>query len=276
MTGAPIHVWHHPSYPSLYITDGQLIYIPGQIKYFGLRQKESVSWCHNCHSSSFQPPSTLILNTINMPPRRKKAPVAAQKSQPDKSTQPVEDPTPPGPPSASHSQITPAATPSPAISGTMGSSQINSIINSTDTDTPKTGKKNLQWTGAMEKSALKLYSAAVLAGKKSDGGFKSDVHQMVAAKLNEEYPGSDFAVKRCKSKLSQVSSFLPIDLSIFTHLTNWLFSKKTFKKEYNAFVACKNASGFGWDEVRCEVTASNEVWENFILVKHFCSFIYHC
>jgi hypothetical protein len=33
----------------------------------------------------------------------------------------------------------------------------------------KANKKNLQWTGAMEKAALKLFAEAVLAGKKSDG-----------------------------------------------------------------------------------------------------------
>ncbi|KNZ51088.1 hypothetical protein VP01_40g12 [Puccinia sorghi] len=92
---------------------------------------------------------------------------------------------------------------------------------------------------------LNLYSAAVLAGKKSYGGFKSD-HQLIAKKSNEEFGVSYFTVKRCKSKLSQ-----------------------TFKKEYNAFVACKNASGFVWDKVRCEVTALNEVWDNFLLVRCF-------
>ncbi|KNZ53609.1 hypothetical protein VP01_3189g2 [Puccinia sorghi] len=63
--------------------------------------------------------------------------------------------------------------------------------------------KSLQWTGQMEKAAMKLYTEATLQGKQSDGIFKADVHFYVVQKLNEEFPGSNFTEKKCKSKLSQ-------------------------------------------------------------------------
>ncbi|PLW37685.1 hypothetical protein PCASD_12180 [Puccinia coronata f. sp. avenae] len=110
----------------------------------------------------------------------------------------------------------------------MTATQVSSLTASpadpSKTDPIKGNKRNLQWTGAMEKAALKLYAKAVLAGRKSDGGFKAEVHQEVATKLNKQFPGSDFTVKR-------------------------------------------SARGFGWDEVRSEVTASKEVWDLF-LVSH--------
>jgi hypothetical protein len=158
----------------------------------------------------------------------------------------------------------------------MTATQVSSLTASPadplKTDPIKGNKRNLQWTGAMEKAALKLYAEAVLAGQKSDGGFKAKVHQEVATKLNEQFPGSDFTVKRCKSKLSQVS----IDFVIFgvCDTTLMYVRMKSFKKEYNAFVATKAASGFGWDEVRSEVTASKEVWDSFLVVSLF--FINEC
>jgi hypothetical protein len=41
------------------------------------------------------------------------------------------------------------------------------------------------------------------------------------------------------------------------------------KCNYNAFVACKEASGFGWDELTCEVTAANDVWKKYLGVSCF-------
>ncbi|KNZ48154.1 hypothetical protein VP01_5872g1 [Puccinia sorghi] len=61
---------------------------------------------------------------------------------------------------------------------------------STDAYSSNATKKNLQWTGTIEKSALKLYSAAV--------------HQMLAKKLNKEFIVLDFTINWCKSKLSQL------------------------------------------------------------------------
>ncbi|KAH9445807.1 hypothetical protein MJO28_012335 [Puccinia striiformis f. sp. tritici] len=95
-----------------------------------------------------------------------------------------------------------------------------------------TGKKkkadSLIWTPAMEKSVIELYVKAVEAGKQGEGGFKPKVHPHVASKLLKEFPGNPFDSTKVKSKYTQ-----------------------GFKKTYDAFVACKGASGFGWNEADC-------------------------
>ncbi|KNZ56084.1 uncharacterized protein VP01_24g10 [Puccinia sorghi] len=40
-----------------------------------------------------------------------------------------------------------------------------------------------------------------------------------------------------------------------------------FKKDYDTFLACKDASRFGWDKISCEVTASDAVWDKFLLMS---------
>ncbi|KNE90629.1 hypothetical protein PSTG_15947 [Puccinia striiformis f. sp. tritici PST-78] len=87
----------------------------------------------------------------------------------------------------------------------------------------------------MEKSALQLYVAAVQSGKQSDGGFKIDVHRLIARDLAAEFPGIPFTGEKLRSKCNQ-----------------------GFKKWYDAFLACKDASGFGWNEQHNMVTASEE------------------
>ncbi|EFP83037.2 uncharacterized protein PGTG_10005 [Puccinia graminis f. sp. tritici CRL 75-36-700-3] len=41
---------------------------------------------------------------------------------------------------------------------------------------------------------------------------------------------------------------------------------QTFRKWYGAFVACKGASGFGWNNEKCMVTASDDVWNSFLVL----------
>ncbi|KAI7952840.1 hypothetical protein MJO29_008471 [Puccinia striiformis f. sp. tritici] len=103
------------------------------------------------------------------------------------------------------------------------------------------GTGKLHWTAAMEKSALQLYVAAVQSGKRSDGGFKIDVHRSIARDLSAEFPGIPFTGEKLRSKCNQC-----------------------FKKWYDAFLACKDASSFGWNEQHNMVTASEEVWEAFL------------
>ncbi|KNZ47386.1 hypothetical protein VP01_6434g1 [Puccinia sorghi] len=66
--------------------------------------------------------------------------------------------------------------------------------------------------------------------------------------LGCQYPGCAFDAVKYKSKLSHVS-----------------VSDHTFKKLHSMFVACQEASGFGWDEVCCKVTASDEAWVHFLV-----------
>ncbi|PLW30716.1 hypothetical protein PCANC_24679 [Puccinia coronata f. sp. avenae] len=90
---------------------------------------------------------------------------------------------------------------------------------------------------------LDLYVQEVEKGKRSDSGFQSSTHRFVAQELRKAFPDVNQLLThvKVKSKISQSA-----------------------KSDYNAFVACKAASGFGWDELTCEVTASNDVWEKYL------------
>ncbi|OAW00135.1 hypothetical protein PTTG_08075 [Puccinia triticina 1-1 BBBD Race 1] len=107
------------------------------------------------------------------------------------------------------------------------------------------GSKKLRWTGPMEVMLLKLYVQEVEKGKQADNGFQNTSHRHVAQQLREVFPETEHLLDyaKCKSKLNQ-----------------------SFKKYYNTFLACKEASGFGWDETACEVTASHDVWERYVAV----------
>ncbi|PLW14678.1 hypothetical protein PCANC_18352 [Puccinia coronata f. sp. avenae] len=108
----------------------------------------------------------------------------------------------------------------------------------------KSGTQNcLLRTGPMEVMMLDLYVQEVKKGKRSDSGFQSSTHQFVAQELRKAFPDVDQLLThvKVKSKLSQSA-----------------------KRDYNAFVACKAASGFGWDKLTCEVTASNDMWEKYL------------
>ncbi|WAR52004.1 hypothetical protein PtB15_1B442 [Puccinia triticina] len=106
-------------------------------------------------------------------------------------------------------------------------------------------KQALRWTGPMEVMLLDLYVREVEKGKQSNNGFQNTTHQHVAQQLREAFPATKQLLdySKCKTKLNQL-----------------------FKKDYDLFLACKESSGFGWDETLCEVTASNEVWERYCAV----------
>ncbi|KAI7959621.1 hypothetical protein MJO28_003412 [Puccinia striiformis f. sp. tritici] len=80
------------------------------------------------------------------------------------------------------------------------------------TETGNSQSQKLTWTPAMEKSALDLYVQAVEDGKRSEAGFKPEVHRWVASELLAEFPGNDFTEKKVKSKLAQASSYFFIVL----------------------------------------------------------------
>ncbi|KAI7956209.1 hypothetical protein MJO29_007608 [Puccinia striiformis f. sp. tritici] len=106
--------------------------------------------------------------------------------------------------------------------------------------------KKLLWTGPMESMMMDLYIQAVERGKRSDSGFQSATHKHVTRELEKNFPGVAHILtdKKVKSKLSQ-----------------------GFKRDYNAFLALKNASGFGWDDITGVATAPAEVWDRY-LVSH--------
>ncbi|KAI7957789.1 hypothetical protein MJO29_006006 [Puccinia striiformis f. sp. tritici] len=101
----------------------------------------------------------------------------------------------------------------------------------------------LLWSGPMESMMMDLYIQAVERGKRSDSGFQSSTHKHVTRELEKNFPEVAHCItdKKVKSKLSQ-----------------------GFKRDYKAFLALKNASGFGWDDITGVATASTEVWERYL------------
>ncbi|KAI7949606.1 hypothetical protein MJO28_008427 [Puccinia striiformis f. sp. tritici] len=68
-----------------------------------------------------------------------------------------------------------------------------------------------------------------------------DVHRSIARNLAAEFPGIPFTGEKLGSKCNQC-----------------------FKRWYDVLLACKDASGFGWNKQHNMVTASEEVWEAFL------------
>ncbi|KNZ53057.1 uncharacterized protein VP01_335g16 [Puccinia sorghi] len=103
---------------------------------------------------------------------------------------------------------------------------------------------NQSSSGPMEMMMLDLYAEEVSKGRKADSGFQTSSHWHVAQELCKHFPEVEHVLdaNKVKSKLSQ-----------------------GFKKDYDTFLACKDASGFGWDEISCEVTALDAVWDKFLL-----------
>ncbi|KAI7951581.1 hypothetical protein MJO28_007265 [Puccinia striiformis f. sp. tritici] len=101
----------------------------------------------------------------------------------------------------------------------------------------------LLWSGPMESMMMDLYIQAVERGKRSNSGFQSSTHKHVTRELEKNFPEVAHCItdKKVKSKLSQ-----------------------GFKRNYEAFLALKNASGFGWDNITGVATASTEVWERYL------------
>ncbi|KNE98893.1 hypothetical protein PSTG_07913 [Puccinia striiformis f. sp. tritici PST-78] len=101
----------------------------------------------------------------------------------------------------------------------------------------------LLWSGPMESMMMDLYIQAVERGKRSNSGFQSSTHKHVTRELEKNFPEVAHCItdKKVKSKLSQ-----------------------GFKRNYEAFLALKNASGFGWDDITGVATASTEVWERYL------------
>ncbi|KAI9600981.1 hypothetical protein H4Q26_000775 [Puccinia striiformis f. sp. tritici PST-130] len=155
------------------------------------------------------------------------------------------------PGSISTSFTTPANTQNPApIPSTQqsptpnpGGQVLSQLTQETGNNFPdiEGGPGKIQWTGAMEKSALQLNVAAVQSGKQSEGGFKIDIHQSIARDLAAEFTDIPFTGKKVRSRYNQC-----------------------FKKWCDVFLTCKDASGFGWNEQHNMVTASEEVWEAFL------------
>ncbi|KAI7947771.1 hypothetical protein MJO28_009679, partial [Puccinia striiformis f. sp. tritici] len=103
------------------------------------------------------------------------------------------------------------------------------------------GQVPTQLTEETSSSFPEVEGRPVQSGKRSDGGFKIDVHRLIARDLAAKFPGIPFTGEKLRSKCNQ-----------------------GFKKWYDVFLACKDTSDFGWNEQHNMVTASKEVWDAFL------------
>lgn len=80
-------------------------------------------------------------------------------------------------------------------------------------------------------------------GKKTESGFPDSTHQEFAEELRKDFPEARHLIDSdvVKSKISH-----------------------SFKEDYTAFIACKEAPGFQLDQSKYELSASDEVWAKYV------------
>jgi hypothetical protein len=94
-------------------------------------------------------------------------------------------------------------------------------------------------------SMLGFYVCEVVMGKKTESGFPDSTHQEFAEELRKDFPEARHLIDSdvVKSKISH-----------------------SFKEDYTAFIACKEAPGFQLDQSKYELSASDEVWAKYVEV----------
>ena len=103
---------------------------------------------------------------------------------------------------------------------------------------------SVKWTAEMTTVLVREVVKAVRSGKRSDGGFKTDVwNEISLVVLRRCAPGEPLTGDKCQGKLENL------------------------RKKWNIWVRLKTLSGFGWDEERGIVTAPEEVWAVEIAVS---------
>jgi len=101
------------------------------------------------------------------------------------------------------------------------------------------------WSAAMEKSALELYVRAVQSGKRSDSGFKIEVHRSIATELCAEFPGVPFTGEKVRSKFNQVNFFLIVEDSILLTDVAMLVLIRRSRSGTTLFSHAKTQAGLG-------------------------------
>ncbi|PLW16844.1 hypothetical protein PCANC_09431 [Puccinia coronata f. sp. avenae] len=112
------------------------------------------------------------------------------------------------------------------------------------------GGQTLIWTAPMVRSMLSFYMAEVGSGRKTHSGFPDSSHQELAEQLRKDFPEARHAhdVNVLKLKLT-----------------------KSFKNDYEDFLACTQTPGFLWDRTKWEVSALDDVWAQFLEVMLICA-----
>lgn len=111
---------------------------------------------------------------------------------------------------------------------------------------PKKSKApRLVWDNEMELALLEGLKEQEALGKRAESGWKSEAWAVVVEAIQAVSPSgtAEVAMAKGKSKIQD------------------------FKKQWQSWEHCLSISGFGWDEGRQCITASDEDWEKYIEVS---------
>jgi hypothetical protein len=102
----------------------------------------------------------------------------------------------------------------------------------------------IKWTALMEQTLFTELLDQALDGKRADNGFKKEAWESVLREVQSIYTGPyPISIDKLKAK------------------------EQTYKGYYKDWKWLRDQSGFGWDEETGMVTASEEVWNNVIIVS---------
>jgi Myb/SANT-like DNA-binding domain len=107
----------------------------------------------------------------------------------------------------------------------------------------KSSKTRLDWSDEMERSLAECYYESTSNGLKTDSGFKPQAHADAVTQMFTEF-GVVCSKDQCKSKLAGM------------------------KKKYVVWAKLRDQSGFGVDVETGAVTAPDEVWNEYLAVRH--------
>ena len=62
---------------------------------------------------------------------------------------------------------------------------------------------------------------------------------------------------------------------IIKHFSVFLTRYLKFKDQYKVVKELRAQSGFGWDDVKCMVTAEPQVWDSYLKVSFLCCMVDH-
>ena len=124
------------------------------------------------------------------------------------------------------------------------------VVVARDPAHPPKPSKSLYWTDPMVEALLEALIEQVRLGKRSDSGFKAEAYKAALPKVREQmiperYEGGYLCAEIAKLRAKVAS----------------------LKTLYGAFLKLLNESGFGKDAESGLITADDEVWDRYLMVR---------
>ncbi len=121
-----------------------------------------------------------------------------------------------------------------------------------------------RWSDSEDRTLINVLLEEKKAGNQSDNGWKKVVWMKAGTRLTDEHPGvqNKKTAAKCLEHYSKVQPLLFLSVMNF----NIPFSSQ-LKKKYKQLQCLKDLSGFGWDNERKMVTATDAVWQPCINVS---------